>query len=128
MIMTSNLFKKNGDYSSIVLDNAIILTLSIRKRIITSLLNENFKQEYIFELKDVLERIMHLMIKSQKKAITNNSENLEKLMEKLDSERKTNTDIGKDLERCLRILDSCYELLIENFPNMRAKIKHIYQS
>ncbi len=126
--MTSNLLKKNDDYSSIVLDDAIILTLSIRKKIITSLINENFKQEYIFEFKDVLERIRHLMIKSQKKNITNNSENLEKLMEKLDSERKNNTDIGKDLERCLRILDSCYELLIENFPNMRAKIIHIYQS
>lgn len=67
--MTSNLLKKNDDYSSIVLDDAIILTLSIRKKIITSLINENFKQEYIFEFKDVLERIRHLMIKSQKKTL-----------------------------------------------------------
>ncbi|WJV61104.1 hypothetical protein PCO87_14395 [Pectobacteriaceae bacterium C52] len=126
--MASNVLKKNDDYSSIDLDDAINLTLSIRKRIITSLLNEDFKKEYIFELKDVLERVRHLMIKSQKKSITDNSENLEKLTAKLESERKTNKDIGKDLERSLRILDSCYELLIEKFPDMRAKIKHIYQS
>lgn len=68
------------------------------------------------------------MIKSQKKIITNNIENLEKIMEKLELERKTNKDIGKVLERSLRILDYFYELLIENFPDMRAKIKHIYQS
>lgn len=124
--MTLNDLKINDNYSSINLDDAIKHTLKIRKRIISSLLNEDFEREDIFELKGILERVRYLMLNTQEKNIIYNSEKLEKLTTKLEFDKENKKNASQELERSLRILDACYELMIENFPEMREKIKQFY--